>query len=162
MPESIRTRAYGALTSNTGNLLPPVRWTKRVALYINDNVGRPLATVAELDERRELERIIAENKAAKAEVGDGPSTAREAAPVVVFHTDKGKTDLHKLTDILDARDIPYELRNVEGDKAAQSAIARDSRGYGLPCVFIAGEAIGGREQLANLDSSGALNKKVWG
>lgn len=161
MLKSIRTRAFGVLTSKRGNVLPPVRWSKRLALYVNDNVGRPLASEGDLAERAELERIIAEKKAAKA-AGEQVAVEREPAPVVVFHTDKTRTTLHKLTDILDARDIPYELRNLEGDTAGLSAHERDGGGYGLPCVYIAGEPVGGREQVANMDNRGDLVKKVYG
>jgi hypothetical protein len=160
MLKSIKTRAFEALTSKTGNVLPPVRWSKRLALYINDNVGRPLASDADLAERDELERIIAQKRAAKA-AGDEVVVERVAAPVIVFHTDKTKTTLHKLTDILDARDIPYELRSLEGDKAGLSAHERDGGGHGLPCVYIAGDPIGGREQVANMDQRGELMKKVY-
>jgi glutaredoxin-related protein len=52
--------------------------------------------------------------------------------------------------------------NIQDDPAAQSAVRRDSKGFRLPVVFIAGEVIGGRAELANLSASGELKKKVFG
>jgi hypothetical protein len=42
------------------------------------------------------------------------------------------------------------------------AVRRDSKGFRLPVVFIAGEVIGGRAELTNLAASGELRKKVFG
>ena len=42
------------------------------------------------------------------------------------------------------------------------AVRRDSKGYRLPVLFIAGDAIGGRAELSNLISTGELKKKVFG
>jgi glutaredoxin-related protein len=41
-------------------------------------------------------------------------------------------------------------------------VRRDSNGHRLPVVFIAGEVIGGRAELMNLQNSGELKKKVFG
>jgi len=41
-------------------------------------------------------------------------------------------------------------------------VRRDSKGFRLPVVFIAGEPIGGRTELTNMISSGELKKKVFG
>ena len=45
---------------------------------------------------------------------------------------------------------------------AQAAIRRDSKGFRLPVVFVAGEAIGGRAELTNLAASGELKRRVFG
>ena len=45
---------------------------------------------------------------------------------------------------------------------AQMAVRRDSKGFRLPVVFIAGEVVGGRSELSNLASSGELTRKVFG
>ena len=57
--------------------------------------------------------------------------------------------------------IPYKVSNIQEDPAAQAAVRRDSNGYRLPVVFVAGEPVGGRAELTNLISSGELKKKVW-
>ena len=60
------------------------------------------------------------------------------------------------------RSIPYKVSNLQEDPAAQMAVRRDSKGFRLPLVFIAGDAIGGRAELSNLIASGELKKKVFG
>ena len=42
------------------------------------------------------------------------------------------------------------------------AVRRDSKGFRLPVVFIAGEAIGGRSRAGSMVQSGELKKKVFG
>jgi glutaredoxin-related protein len=76
--------------------------------------------------------------------------------------EKQKRDVSKLTDILDANGIKYTVTNIQEDPAAQYAVRRDSKGLRLPVVFVAGECVGGREQLVNAASSGELKKKVFG
>jgi glutaredoxin len=87
---------------------------------------------------------------------------REAAPVVVYHMDKTRRDALVLTELLDGAGIPYKVMNLQEDAAAQMAVRRDSKGFRLPVVFIAGEPIGGRAELTNLSASGQLKKKVFG
>jgi glutaredoxin len=67
-----------------------------------------------------------------------------------------------LTQTLDGADIPYRILNLEGDSATQGSIKRDSNNRKLPLVFIAGECVGGRDELHALERSGELKKKVWG
>jgi glutaredoxin-related protein len=88
--------------------------------------------------------------------------AGEVAPVVVYHMDKSRRDALKLVEILELAGIPHKVSNIQEDPAAQMAVQRDSKGYRLPLVFIAGEPIGGRSELVNLQTSGALKKKVFG
>ena len=76
--------------------------------------------------------------------------------------DKTRRDAQKLTDILDANGVAYKVTNIQEDPAAQYAVKRDSEGKRLPVVFIAGECLGGREELVNAASSGELKKKVFG
>lgn len=76
--------------------------------------------------------------------------------------DKQKRDVSKLTDILDANGITYTTTNIQEDPAAQFAVRRDSKGMRLPVVFVAGDCVGGREQLVNAATSGELKKKVFG
>jgi len=130
-----------------------------IARKANEAFGRPLADASELADRRAFET--------RAQVASGPaptavSTSREAAPVIVYHMDKTRRDATKLTEVLDGAGIPYKVMNIQEDPAAQMAVRRDSKGFRLPVVFIAGEVIGGRSELTNLAASGALKKKVFG
>jgi glutaredoxin-related protein len=125
----------------------------------NTALGRPLADADELADRRAFESRGATPAASTA----SPSAPQhEAAPVIVYHMDKTRRDATKLTEILDGAGIPYKVMNIQEDPAAQVAVRRDSKGYRLPVVFIAGEAIGGRSELTNLATSGDLRKKVFG
>lgn len=129
-----------------------------LARKANAALGRPLADATELADRRAFE---AGTTAAPA---PAPATgaSREAAPVVVYHMDKTRRDATRLTEVLDGAGIPYKVMNIQEDPAAQSAVRRDSKGFRLPVVFIAGEVIGGRAELTNLAASGELKKKVFG
>ena len=76
--------------------------------------------------------------------------------------DKTRRDATRLTEILDGANIPYKVSNIQEDAAAQMAVRRDSKGFRLPVVFVAGEPVGGRAELVNLMNSGELSKKVFG
>lgn len=131
-----------------------------LARKANDAFGRPLADELELADRRAFE--ARGSAAGPAPAPPSPSAQREAAPVIVYHMDKTRRDAARLTEILEGAGIPYKVMNLENDPAAQAAVRRDSKGFRLPLVFIAGEVIGGRTELTNLATSGELNKKVFG
>jgi len=150
LADRFRARAFNALEHVPGKLGSKLRG-------LNDAIGRPFAPEAELDDRRAFHHP-----------GDRPAPAApvrpqaQAAPVIVYHMDKTRRDVPKLTDVLDANNIPYKVMNIQDDPAAQAAVRRDSKGMRLPVVFIAGECIGGRTELVNLASDGTLKKKVFG
>src|SRR5215471_18082152 len=147
-----RARAHATMTRLPGK-------AGELARKANEALGRPLADEAELEDRHAFEaRAQARPPAAPAQV----PVQRDAAPVVVYHMDKTRRDVPRLTEILDGAGIPYKVMNLEGDPAAQAAVRRDSKGFRLPVVFIAGEVIGGRSELANLSASGELGKRVFG
>ena len=137
-----------------------------LARRANDALGRPLADEAELAERRAFESRGAQDRAqpaaAQAQPAAASSPGKEPAPVVIYHMDKSRRDALKLTELLDGAGIPYRISNIQEDPAAQMAVRRDSKGFRLPVVFIAGEPIGGRAELLNLQTSGELKKKVFG
>jgi len=135
-----------------GRLTDPAR-------RLNEALGRPLASADELADRRAFETGYA---AAPADAAPATPAATEAAPVIVYHMDKQRRDVPKLTQILDAAEIPYRIMSLEGDEAAQAAVRRDSKGHRLPVVFIAGEVAGGRTELINLQQSGELRRRVFG
>lgn len=147
----MRARAHAALERVPGKVGETVR-------KANEALGRPLAGESELADRRAFETHVtaapAEKPAAK--------VAGETAPVIVYHMDKTRRDAQKLTDVLDANGIQYKVTNIQEDPAAQYAVRRDSDGKRLPVVFIAGECLGGREELVNAAGNGELKKKVFG
>lgn len=149
--DSMRARAHAALERVPGKVGDRLRG-------LNETLGRPLADADELGDRRAFA-----SRSTSAAPAPAPSAqAREAAPVIVYYMDKQKRDVTKLTEILDANGVAYTATNIQEDPAAQYAVRRDSNGYRLPVVFIAGECIGGRVELVNAASSGELKKKVFG
>ena len=131
-----------------------------LARKANAALGRPLADAAELADRRAFEARATAPSSAAAPASTGAT--REPAPVVVYHMDKTRRDAARLTEVLDGAGIPYKVMNIQDDPAAQAAVRRDSKGFRLPVVFIAGEVVGGRAELTNLAASGELKKKVLG
>jgi len=126
------------------------------ARKFNEALGRPLAPVDELVDRRAFAQGYTSGSAAAA---PGP-TAKETAPVFVYTLDKQRRDADRLAQILEDAGVPFEVRSLENDPAAQTAVRRDSKGFRLPVVFIAGTAIGGRQELTNLGRSG-IQKLVF-
>jgi glutaredoxin-related protein len=149
--DSLRAGAHRALDKLPGK-------AGELARKANTALGRPLADEAELADRRAFEGTAAIQPGTPTK----PQIQREAAPVVVYHMDKTRRDAVKLTEILEGAGIPYKVMNIQEDPAAQMAVRRDSKGFRLPLVFIAGEVVGGRSELTNLAASGALKKKVFG
>jgi glutaredoxin-related protein len=149
--DALRAEAHRAIDRMPGK-------AGELARKANTALGRPLADAAELADRRAFE--------ARATAAPTPAPAagapREAAPVIVYHMDKTRRDATRLTEVLDGAGIPYKVMNIQDDPAAQSAVRRDSKGFRLPVVFIAGEVIGGRAELTNFAASGELKKKVFG
>ncbi|MGE5186264.1 MAG: glutaredoxin family protein [Acidobacteriota bacterium] len=158
MLDRLRARAFVLIERAPGKLGDGLR-------KVNEALGRPLADADELDDRR---AFAARAPSPSTSTSTSPSTSTsttkspEQAPVIVYFMDKQKRDVSKLTDILDANGVRYTATNIQEDPAAQFAIRRDSKGQRLPVVFVAGECLGGREQLVNAASSGALKKKVFG
>ena len=153
--DALRAEAHRAIDKLPGK-------AGELARKANDAFGRPLADAAELADRRAFEDRAAAPAAAPAAPRAASGPPREAAPVVVYHMDKTRRDAARLTEVLDGAGIPYKVMNIQEDPAAQAAVRRDSKGFRLPVVFIAGEVIGGRSELANLATSGGLKKKVFG
>ena len=149
--EKARAAAYVVVDKAPGKL-------GDLARKANDALGKPLATAQELEDRRAFASVPVPTAAAK----PTPEPAGAVAPVIVYHMDKTRRDATKLTDMLDAEKIPYKVSNIQEDPAAQMAVRRDSKGFRLPVLFIAGDAIGGRAELGNLISSGELKKRVFG
>jgi len=150
--DSVRARAHAALEKVPGRVGARLR-------DVNEKLGRPFADAGELDERRAFVTRVAPAAAAPQAA---PATTAAQAPVIVFYMEKQKRDVGKLTDILDAHGVKYTVTNIQEDAAAQYAVRRDSHGVRLPVVFVAGDCIGGRQELVNAASSGELKKKVFG
>jgi glutaredoxin 3 len=62
--------------------------------------------------------------------------------------------------LLSARSIPYEEVDVTGDDAKRAWLVEATGRRTVPQIFIRGEAVGGYDDLAALDKSGALAAKL--
>jgi glutaredoxin len=151
--DGLRARAHATINKLPGK-------AGELARKANEALGRPLADEAELVDRRAFEARGSVNTPVTATAST--KNTGDAAPVIVYHMDKTRRDAVKLTELLDGAGIPYKVSNIQEDPAAQMAVRRDSKGFRLPVVFIAGEPIGGRTELTNLISSGELKKRVFG
>jgi hypothetical protein len=150
--DALRATAFAALDKVPGKV-------GAVAREVNETLGRPLAPEEELADRRGRTVGAAATPSPALAVTPSP---RQAAPVIVYHLDKHRRDLPRLTQVLDASEIPYRMFNLEGDVATQTAVRRDGGGRKLPLVFVAGDCIGAREELDAMDRSGELKRRVWG
>jgi len=151
--DHLRARAKGVIDRAPGKLGDYAR-------RANEALGRPLADADELADRHAFDALGSARPAPAKQTKQ--TEGREPAPVVVYHMDKTRRDATRLTEILDGANIPYKVSNIQEDPAAQMAVRRDSKGFRLPLVFVAGEPVGGRAELVNLLNSGELSKKVFG
>jgi glutaredoxin len=147
-----RAKAHEAMSKLPGK-------AGELANKANEALGRPLADEHELADRR---AFAAGKDGMVVTAAPTPTGNKDVAPVIVYHMDKTRRDALKLVEILEGAGIPHQVSNIQEDPAAQYAVRRDSNGFRLPVVFIAGEAIGGRAELTNLQTSGELKKKVFG
>ena len=156
-----KTLAYSAMTSETGNFLPPVRYAKKAVGFVNDLLGRPLASSAELD-RRDEESQRLDALAEKARRGEGAVAKKEAAPVVLYVTDQFVRGRKRIEDVLKGRGIPYRVLDLTDDESTRSWALTKAQATEFPLLFVAGESVGGFEQVLSLDATGGLTKKVFG
>lgn len=158
-----RVLLNGALESNTGDVLPPVRYLRKSLRFANDLLGRPVCSEAELA-RRERELRDAE-EAVRVEKSGGvakKAVKREAAPVVLYITDQDQRTKKKIEEIFKGREIPYTISDVTDDEASRSWALTQAKAHEFPLVFIAGEPVGGLDDLMQLDVRGELSRKVFG
>lgn len=64
--------------------------------------------------------------------------------------------------VLAKRGIAYEEINVSNDIAMRDWLVKATGRKTVPQIFIAGEPIGGSDELAELDRAGELVKRVFG
>jgi glutaredoxin len=161
--DSVRAKGFGVLSKLGGGVGERLR-------SLNETLGSPLASEQELADRRAFESGIppqtktdaAEKASATPVRASGAPTLTAPAPVIVYHMDKQRRDVAPIVQILDEQGVAHTVLNIEGDPAAQTATRRDSKGFRLPVVFIAGEAIGGKIELINAIATGDLKVRVFG
>ncbi len=131
-----------------------------VARSMNDTLGRPLASEAELSDRAHF--AVGYRPAHEDAPKDAAGVDREPAPVIIYTLTDGKRrdELPRIKQILDDYSVPYKVMVMDDDPAALAAVKRDAN-MKPPVVFIAGDAIGGREAVVNLGRD-AVRKRVFG
>lgn len=155
-----RVLLHGALYAETGNRLPPLRWTRQALRLANELLGQPLCSQDELARR---EQAIAQAEQRVAEERQGSQTSRrEAAPVALYVTDQDHRTPKKIEDIFKGRDIPYTVLDVTDDEVSRSWALTQAKKAEFPLVFIAGEPVGGIDEVMQADVRGELVKKVFG
>lgn len=157
MINQFKSRLLDGILSPSGNRLPPVRWAKAALLLFNDLAGRPLRPQAAA-----VQSPVVAPSRAPTDVPAAAESIREQAPVMLYKDWNSRHDLKRLIDVLVAANIKFQEFDVTDDEATRTWVKATSKVDDLPAVYIAGEAIGGYHELAQLDVSGGLRQKVFG
>jgi glutaredoxin 3 len=79
-------------------------------------------------------------------------------PKVEIYTKFGCPYCHRAKTLLEAKGVAYEEHDVGGDAARrQEMMSRSGGRYTVPQIFIDGRHVGGSDDLAELERSGALD-----
>jgi hypothetical protein len=152
LTDRVRSFVACSLASERGNHLRPVRLMRELLVTANDLAGRPFCTESELRERR------GERPATSAVAAGAP----EPAPVMVYFDGKDHRTKKKMEELLNGREIPFQLLDVSDDESTRSWALHAAKLDEMPLCFIAGEPIGGLHELTELDVNGDLRRRVFG
>ena len=84
-----------------------------------------------------------------------------ASPEVVIYTTMFCPYCHAAKALLKRKNAAFQEIKVDGDRAARRAMSERAGGAtSVPQIFIAGEHVGGCDDLHALDASGALEAKL--
>lgn len=155
-----RVMLHGVVYAETGNRVAPLRWARQAVQMTNDLLGQPLCS--ELELKRRNDGVAATREAVAAERQGAAQAKREAAPVVLYVTDQDFRTRRKIEEIFKGREIPFQTNDVTEDEASRSWALTQAKKAEFPLVFIAGEPIGGLDEVMQLDVRGELSKKVFG
>jgi hypothetical protein len=157
-----RVLLHGLVYTDSGNRLPPLRWTRHALRFANDLLGRPICSQDELAKRQaDLQEAEAAVREEQAGSSDAPRK-KEAAPVVLYITDQDMRTRKKIEEIFKGRDIPFMVNDVTDDESSRSWALTQAKKTEFPLVFVAGEPLGGLDEVMQLDVRGELVKKVFG
>ena len=82
---------------------------------------------------------------------------------VVIYTKSTCPYCHAAKDLLDKKGAAYDEISVDGDRAAQMAMAQKANGRTtVPQIFIGGAHVGGCDDIYDLDSQGRLDALLKG
>ena len=159
--DRVRT-ALGTLLNDTRlDGFSPTRVARDLAVRVNRTLGEPLCTAEELTKRKAAAARLTELRGKPRE----RKTVHVAAPVVVYvEQDRNVRELSRIEELLAAKGIAFEIRDVTSDPAALAFVLREAkieRGD-LPAVFVGSEAVGPYPRLVAFDVAGKLTKAVHG
>ena len=84
-------------------------------------------------------------------------------PPIVIYTKSSCPYCHAAKDLLRHKGAPFEEIGVDGDRAAQAAMAVKAGGRStVPQIFIGGQHVGGCDDLHELESAGRLDTLLAG
>lgn len=84
-----------------------------------------------------------------------------ATPTVVIYTTMFCPYCHSAKALLKRKGVAYEEIKVDGNRDARRTMSELAGGRtSVPQIFIAGEHVGGCDELHALDASGALEAKL--
>lgn len=86
----------------------------------------------------------------------------EVAPVMLYMDWNSRPDLKRITDVLRSAGIEWKELDVTEDESTRAWVKAESGLDDLPVLFIAGEMIGGVQEVVQADAIGELKKKVFG
>jgi glutaredoxin 3 len=79
-------------------------------------------------------------------------------PPIVIYTKSTCPYCHSAKALLREKSAPFEEISIEGDRAAQAAMAAKADGrWTVPQIFIGGTHVGGCDDLRALDAAGELD-----
>jgi glutaredoxin len=94
-----------------------------------------------------------------------PAPVREPAPVMVYiERDRNQRLIERVRELLNSKQIPFRELDVSGDAATLAFVVREAKCEedDLPIVFVAGNVVGGFNELVDWDVSGKLKTAVFG
>jgi glutaredoxin len=128
-----------------------VRRLRDAVSTVNDLLGKPIRPDAAGD---------------ASATGGGPvivtPVVREQAPVIVYFDGKDQRTKTKIEELLNARDVKFNILDVTNDEAERSWVITAAKSEEFPIVVIAGTPVGGFHELMQLDVTGDLKKRVFG
>jgi glutaredoxin 3 len=84
-------------------------------------------------------------------------------PPIVIYTKSTCPYCHAAKDLLRKKNAPFEEISVDGDRAAQAAMAAKANGRGtVPQIFVGERHVGGCDDIHALDAAGKLDPLLAG
>lgn len=153
--DKLRAFAYRKLEGDgSGKDRPVVQRVRDLASTVNDLLGKPIRAGYEPVERptsRGNEAVIS-----------ATPTATAQAPVLVYFDGKDHRTKAKVEELLQAREIAFQVLDVGNDEAERSWITTAAKQDEFPIVVVAGAPVGGFAELTQLDVTGELKLRVFG